>query len=254
MEKSGRHFVLVHGGCHGAWCWYRVATLLRAAGHRVTAAASGINPKQLYELHTISDYLEPLLSFMAALPSEERVVLVGHSAGGIAISVAIERFPQKVAVAVFAAAVMPGPDLTVQAIFDETVQGLDYYMDSKLTFDPEQRIASVLFGPKFLSTNLYQLSPPEDLTLGMLLMRPHPFFYDAKSMRDITCTKENYGSVHRIFIVSSQDQAMTKDIQMWMIKNNPPDEVKTINTDHMVMFSEPFDLSSNLQEIADKYY
>ncbi|CAK9166419.1 unnamed protein product [Ilex paraguariensis] len=164
MEKSGRHFVLVHGACHGAWCWYRVATLLRAAGHRVTAldlAASGINPKQLYELHTISDYLEPLLSFMAALPSEERVVLVGHSAGGIAISVAIERFPQKVAVAVFATAFMPGPDLTVQAILDETVQGLDYYMDSKLTFDQEQRVTSVLLGPKKLSTKLYQLSPPE---------------------------------------------------------------------------------------------
>ncbi|CAK9166421.1 unnamed protein product, partial [Ilex paraguariensis] len=93
-----------------------------------------------------------------------------------------------------------------------------------------------------------------DLTLGMLLVRPYPFFYDAKSVRDTTFTKENYGSVHRIFIVCSQDQAITKDIQMWMIKNNPPDEVKTINTDHMVVFSEPVDLSANLQEIADKYY
>jgi len=28
-------FVLVHGACHGGWCWSRVAPLLRAAGHEV---------------------------------------------------------------------------------------------------------------------------------------------------------------------------------------------------------------------------
>lgn len=41
---GGKHFVLVHGLCHGAWCWYKLAPLLEAAGHRVTAvdlAASG---------------------------------------------------------------------------------------------------------------------------------------------------------------------------------------------------------------------
>jgi hypothetical protein len=29
--------VLVHGLCHGAWCWYKAATALESAGHRVTA-------------------------------------------------------------------------------------------------------------------------------------------------------------------------------------------------------------------------
>ena len=31
------HFILVHGAWHGAWCWYKVVPLLRAAGHRVDA-------------------------------------------------------------------------------------------------------------------------------------------------------------------------------------------------------------------------
>ena len=38
--EGAMRIILVHGG----WCWYRVATLLRAAGHRVDApdlAASG---------------------------------------------------------------------------------------------------------------------------------------------------------------------------------------------------------------------
>lgn len=44
-EKQG-HFVLVHG----AWCWYKVATLLQSAGHRATAldlGASVVHPKQV---------------------------------------------------------------------------------------------------------------------------------------------------------------------------------------------------------------
>lgn len=115
MEKdniSCSLFVLVHGACHGSWCWYKVATLLRSAGHRVATVdlgGSGIHPKQLDEIPTLSGYVEPLMEFMAALPSEEKVVLVGHSYGGIVISVAAERFPKNVLAAVYVAAFMPAP-------------------------------------------------------------------------------------------------------------------------------------------------
>src|SRR2546430_16859589 len=32
-----KEFLLVHGACHGAWCWDEVAGRLRARGHRVAA-------------------------------------------------------------------------------------------------------------------------------------------------------------------------------------------------------------------------
>ena len=121
LEKQ-RHFVLVHGGGHGAWCWYKVATLLKSAGHKVTAldlAASGVNPKQVYHLKSISDYFEPLMEFMMLLPSEERVILVAHSYGGVSISVAMERFPDKISAAVFATAFMPGLDFAYTTVREE---------------------------------------------------------------------------------------------------------------------------------------
>ncbi|KAK7251098.1 hypothetical protein RIF29_34006 [Crotalaria pallida] len=124
MEKRGRHFVLVHGATLGAWCWYKVAPLLEAVGHKVTSldmAASGIHPKQHYEVTSFSEYIEPLTQFMKDLPSdsEERVILVGHSAGGGCISAAMENFPDKVSVGVFAAAMMPGPNLSFAALTKE---------------------------------------------------------------------------------------------------------------------------------------
>lgn len=112
--------MLVHGA--GEWCWYKVAALLKSVGHRVTAldmAASGIHPKQVHELNSIIEYCEPLIEFLRCLPQEERVILVGHSSGGICISVAMEMFPSKIAAAVFVTAWMPGPDLSYPTLFQE---------------------------------------------------------------------------------------------------------------------------------------
>ncbi|CAL9026870.1 unnamed protein product [Prunus brigantina] len=113
-DANQKHFVLVHGAGHGAWCWYRVSTLLTSIGHNVTAldlAASGVNPKQVQQLHSLSDYVEPMMRFMKSLPPKERVILVAHSMGGAAISIAMEKFPEKIYIAVFATALMPGPAL-----------------------------------------------------------------------------------------------------------------------------------------------
>ncbi|KAK9036309.1 hypothetical protein V6N11_078315 [Hibiscus sabdariffa] len=104
------HFVLVHGMCHGAWCWYKVVPLLKSAGHHVTPldlGAAGISPKQISELDSISDYVQPLMEFMASSPEHEKAILVGHSYGGVIISLAMESFPTKVLAAVYLTAFMP---------------------------------------------------------------------------------------------------------------------------------------------------
>ncbi|XP_062102165.1 methyl jasmonate esterase 1-like [Humulus lupulus] len=258
MENKGTHFVLVHGSCHGAWCWYKVVALLKSKGHKVTTldlASSGIHPKPIHEIKSISDYVEPLMDFMASLPPEERVILVGHSVGGACISVAMERFPEKISVAVFATACMPGPDLSFSIINEKYGQSLDSYLDSEFTFDkgPGHPPTTIVFGPKFMESKLYQLSPPEDLVLGMSLIRPINLSVTIFSPEDQP-SKEKYGSVNRVFILCDQDNVMKPSLQEWMIQNNPPDEVKVINgSDHMVMFSKPVDLTCCLQEIAQKY-
>ncbi|XP_039161746.1 methylesterase 2 [Eucalyptus grandis] len=72
-----KHFVLVHGACHGAWCWYRVATHLKSSGHKVTALdmdASRIHPKQAQDLNSMVEYVEPLFEFLEGLPEEEKLL------------------------------------------------------------------------------------------------------------------------------------------------------------------------------------
>lgn len=120
MEQ--KHFVLVHGACHGAWCWFKIKPLLEAAGHRVTLldmAASGIHRKVIQDVHSIVDYSEPLLKFMACLPPNQKVILVGHSLGGFNLAVAMDRFPDKIAASVFVAAFVPDTNHKPSYVLDQ---------------------------------------------------------------------------------------------------------------------------------------
>jgi pimeloyl-ACP methyl ester carboxylesterase len=116
------HFVLVHGACHGAWCWYKVATLLASAGHRVTAldmAGCGASPVRGEDVASFEDYSRPLLDAVGALPPGERAVLVGHSFGGQSLALAMERYPERVAVAVFVSAAMPAAGKPMALVLQE---------------------------------------------------------------------------------------------------------------------------------------
>ncbi|XP_051117774.1 methyl jasmonate esterase 1-like [Andrographis paniculata] len=255
------HFVLVHGGGHGAWCWYKVVTLLRSGGHTATAldlASCGRDPRRVEEIPAIEDYVEPLFQFMEGLPAGEKVVLVGHSRGGIDISMATERFPEKVAVAVFVTASMPSPSLDVSTITKKFREQFGPPMDNEFTSGQgiDGRPLSIARpGPEFMASMMYNLSPPEDLTLARLLVRPAPHYEEILSPSTKTAlTDENYGRVRRAYIVCPEDKVMKEEIQRWLIEENPPDEVRVIDgSDHMVMMSKPEELSSFLMEIAAKY-
>ncbi|GFP80943.1 polyneuridine-aldehyde esterase [Phtheirospermum japonicum] len=261
MEEGTKqhHFVLIHGACHGAWCWYKVMARLRSEGHRVTAldmAAAGTNPRCVDELSSIYDYCQPLMEFVAGLPVDERVVLVGHSMGGICVSLAMEKWSEKIVLAVFVAAFMPGPNLTVSAAYTEYRRQVGSYMDSQYSFSNghDKPPTSFLFGPEFMASHLYQLSPPEDLTLATLLARPIGLLGESDSLKEGSLTKDNFGSVRRGYVLCDQDNVLKLGFQEWMIEHNPTDEVKIINgADHMVMFSKSQELCVCLQHLADVY-
>ncbi|KAF3771672.1 putative inactive methylesterase 20 [Nymphaea thermarum] len=112
MDEKKQHFVLVHGSCHGAWCWFKLAPLLRKAGHEVSVfdlKASGIHPAMPDQVVSVADYSQPLLDLLDSIAADERVVLVGHSFGGFSIALAADKFPAKVSVAVFLTALCPIP-------------------------------------------------------------------------------------------------------------------------------------------------
>lgn len=123
-SKRKQHFVLVHGSCHGAWCWHKVKPLLEAAGHQVTAinlAACGIDKTagSITEISTCEQYTEPLLKLLNSLPSDEKVVLIGHSFGGLSLAIAMDKFPDKISVSIFLTAFMPDTKHSPSFVLDK---------------------------------------------------------------------------------------------------------------------------------------
>ncbi|KAH8494018.1 hypothetical protein H0E87_020683 [Populus deltoides] len=220
INNQAAHLVLIHGSSAGAWVWYKVKPMLEAAGHSITAldmSASGVNTKTLEEVRTFDQYNEPLIEFMANLPENEKVVLVGHSLGGLNLAFAMEKFPEKISLAVFVTAILP--DTQHQPSYM-----LEKFIESISGADEEQDTAVV-------SSTPFQLTPIEQTSSLKTDMDPFP----------------------RVYIVCTEDILLSPSLQRYMIEQNEVKEVMEIPADHMAVFSKPKELGQCILELAQKH-
>ncbi|CAJ1942707.1 unnamed protein product [Sphenostylis stenocarpa] len=292
MASGKKHFVLVHGAGHGAWCWYKLKPLLESAGHRVTVldlAASGINLQKIEDVDTFSQYSEPLLQLLATIPPNEKVILVGHSLGGLNIALAIDKFPEKIAVGVFLTALTPDIEHKPSYVSEKHLENTPPQNWLDCEFFQSGNKTVVVFGPIFSSTKLYQCSSVEvqllhvatfysihyctskeeyvfllyenknkdwilqDIELAKTLVRPSSLFIEDLSQQNFF-SKERYGSVPLASIVCTEDLIIPLNFQHWMIQNAGVNDVVEIKgADHMPMLSKPQELCDSLLQMAAKY-
>jgi pimeloyl-ACP methyl ester carboxylesterase len=102
-------FVLIHGAWHGGWCWRRVSTLLRRAGHEVHAPSlTGLGERKHLAGGRI-DLDTHIQDVVGLIEMEDLhdVVLVGHSYGGMVVTGAADRLPARIARLVYLDAFVP---------------------------------------------------------------------------------------------------------------------------------------------------
>lgn len=109
--------VLVHGAWHGGWCWQRVLPLLAQQGlaaHAVTLTGVGERAHLLTEHIRLSTHVADVLGLIDSWELE-RVLLVGHSYGGLVITGVADALLKRRAAAEPAspmASVLPQPFVT----------------------------------------------------------------------------------------------------------------------------------------------
>ncbi|KAF0918168.1 hypothetical protein E2562_023107 [Oryza meyeriana var. granulata] len=119
--------------------------------------------------------------------------------------------------------------------------------------DPSYVPPSVLLGPEFLKKKLYQLSSPQDYTLGLSLVRVSSLYVD-DLRRQPAFREDRYGTVRKVYVVIEHDMLAVVEYQRWMIANVEVAEVKVMDAgDHMSMLSAPEELAGNLADIANRY-
>ncbi|KAF3794350.1 Methylesterase 17 [Nymphaea thermarum] len=257
-RRRTHHFVLVHGVGHGAWCWYKVRTLLQAAGHSVTCvdlSSAGIDASDANALSSFDAYDQPLIThLLSTLPADQKVVLVGHSAGGLSLTHAIHALgAAKVSLAVFVCATMLRSGFWTPQDTQDGAPDLDQEVELVFGEGPENAPTSVRFKPEFQRQLFYNESPEEDAVLASMLLKPVPV-RALQSARFDNGEGIDVDAVSRVYVKTTKDRVLTLEQQENMIKRWPPCEVMTLETDHSPFFSAPNHLVSLLLKASSSDY
>ncbi|RAL52282.1 unnamed protein product [Cuscuta campestris] len=255
------HFVLVHGIGGGAWCWYKLRCLMENCGYKVSCLdlkAAGIHPADADHVLSFDDYNKPLLDFLASLPPQEQVILVGHSAGGLSVTDASYKYPERIRVAIYLAATMlkngfSSPQDLKDGIPDlSDFGGADDVYDMGFGFGRDGPPTSAVVKKTLQRKIIYQMSPIEDSMLAEMLLRRGPI--KALTSANFTELDNNVEKVPRIYIRTRQDNVVKVEQQDSMINKWPPATVYSLDSDHSPFFSAPFALFGLLVKAALAYY
>lgn len=160
-------FVLVHGACHGGWCWVRVARLLRAAGHEVfTPTLTGFGERA----HLLTADVGPatlVQDVVAVLEHEELrdVVLVGHSFGALVALGVADRLPHRLRRLVLLDGVVVEPG-------EPAFSGLPFEAVEARTAAAKASSTGLAYPPPPAAA--FGLSDPDDVAWVDRLLTPQP--------------------------------------------------------------------------------
>ncbi|KAL3654310.1 hypothetical protein CASFOL_003991 [Castilleja foliolosa] len=254
-SEESKHFVLVHGGGFGAWCWYKIIALLKEAKYEVDAidlTGSGSNFCDINSIKSLAQYANPLTHFLANVHDNKEVILVGHDLGGVCISHAMEMYPNKISKAIFVAATMLTDGQRALDVFSQqsSLSGINQGAQKFLYANGKDNQPTAIDFEKSLIEDLFfNRTPSKDIALASVSMRPVPF---APVTEKLSLSPSNYGSVSRFYVKTDDDFAIPPSLQESMIQSSPPKQVFELkNSDHSPFFSRPQALLRLLTEISN---
>jgi pimeloyl-ACP methyl ester carboxylesterase len=234
-------YVLIHGAWHGGWCWDRVRPRLEGAGHRVAAPdlpGHGADPTPTREV-TLDKYAGRVCDVLDA--QTEPVVLVGHSMGGMVITAAAERRPEKVRALVYLCAFLPGDGDTLMALAggDSTslvLPNLEVSEERGLATVRDDGIAPAFYGRCSASDVAWAKARLVPQALDPLNSPLH-------------VTPGRAGRIPRDYVECLEDKAIPIALQRSMVASHPCRRVFTIQTDHSPFLSAVDELVECLQQV-----
>lgn len=233
-------FVLVHGAWHGGWCWEKVVPLLEGDGHDVVAfdlPGHGDDGTPISEL-SMQGYVDRTVAVIDE--AAEPVVLVGHSMGGIVISLAAEARPDRVKRLVLLTGFLleDGKSLLSVAENDEAAIVLPNLVPSE---------DGSSFTVKNLKEVFYADCSDEDVRRAEARLVPEPAF---AFTTPVALTEGNFGRVPRAYVECVEDRAIGIKAQRGMHERWPCETVISMETSHSPFYSRPEELAGHLASLS----
>lgn len=236
MAKDART-ILVHGSCHGAWCWRDVLPLLEN-GVAIDLPSHGDDTTPIPDV-TLDLYIDAVIAEINKHP--EPVVLVGHSAAGVVIASVAERIPARISRLIYLCAYAPkdGDALHImrkrakrQLVLPAIVRapdGLSY------TVDPAKALGI-----------FYHDCSAETVEYALAHLGPQPVLPQETPVT----LGANYESVPRSYILGEDDHTIPPEEQENMIADWPARDVHRMNCGHSPFLSQPAALARLIGDIG----
>ncbi|MHC0053451.1 alpha/beta fold hydrolase [Actibacterium sp. D379-3] len=231
-------FLLIHGSCHGAWCWRDVLPLLNRGGHSARAIDL---PSHDAEDTPIADVTLDLYADAILAAIERPVILVGHSMAGYPISAAAEKAPDKIAKLVYVCAYAP---VSGKSLTDMRRDGPRQPLLDAITKSADGLAFSFL--PEKTEEKLYHDCPPGTVEFANARLCPQAIKPQATP---ITLTGR-YASVPKHYIRCTEDQAIPPEYQRSMTEGWPAGTVEDLPCAHSPFFACPDTLAQRLLALA----
>jgi pimeloyl-ACP methyl ester carboxylesterase len=239
-KPAPQTFVLVHGAWQAPFVWDSVAAQLLRAGQKVVVVqlpghgTDTTNPGTI----TMNSYRDEIVSAINLVGG--KVILVGHSLSGFAISAVEEQIPDRIDKLVFLACFLPSGQSPLNL---SSTDAQTHVKPPALVINPP-----VLDFARDSIVPIFCADAPEALKEKVVAnFRPDPIipFTDT-----VFVTAANFGRADKYYIHTLQDEVIGIDLQNQMVKTAGITKVYSLNTSHSAFLSQPDSVTATLLTIA----
>jgi pimeloyl-ACP methyl ester carboxylesterase len=235
VVASAGTIVLVHGSWAGEFVWKDIVAGLQTKNFKVVTVelpAHGADNTSANGL-TLNSYRDKVVSVINAQPS--KVILVGHSMGGMVISAVAESIADKIAKMVYLSAYLPKDG---QALLDLANQDSESITGPNLEFSADFSTA-LIKSTVFVDAFCADCNATYKQLIGNNL-KPEPL---APFQSKISLTSAKFGSIPKFYIETLQDKVIGNKLQKQMVKDNGTvSKVFSLDTSHSSYFTKQTDL------------
>lgn len=232
-------FLLIHGSCHGAWCWDATTRALEELGHHACAIdlpGHGADPTPPEDV-TLEHYAKAIDEAL-----DGSVHLVGHSMAGFAIAAAAERAADRISSLIYLAALPPLPGKSIVDIQrmhpDQPLRDAIRISEDRKTWWPDPQTGAERF---------YHDVPADIAIAAMARLTPEPM---APQITPIHPQKAL--TLRRHYILCEEDHAVATALQEMLCKDWQGGKVIRLASSHSPFLSCPKALAKALARLAEE--
>ena len=175
MHSISHTIVLVHGSCHGEWCWNKLLPFLKRNDNQIyTPTLTGLGDRShlLFENINLSTHIKDIIQVFEYRNLHD-AVLIGHSYGGMVIGGIAQSIPDRIKSIIILDAYIPQDG---KSAFD-LIPGLENTYKQRLLKEKDKEWLVLSYTPlEFGVTN------PNDVTWMKNRLCPMPFHTHDESL------------------------------------------------------------------------